>query len=253
MTNEFTDDPQAMIGTSGWSYPAWKHGFYPADVPRRRFLDYYTTRFPATELNASFYRLPSQAMIAGWQARTPAGFRFCVKLSRLITHNRRLRDCQRELATFLERIDPLSDRLGPVLAQLPPSLEFDRNAVSAFVAQWAESTSLELAIEARHASWTDRSVSDWLVGRGVIPVVADSGGYWPVAPAPEAGPVYLRYHGPGELYASGYSPQKLGHEAGRIAAWLDEGRLVWAFFNNTDAGDAWRDARRLLRLVRKRA
>lgn len=237
------------VGTSGWQYPDWKGDFYPEDVPQRRFLEHYSTRFSATELNASFYRLPSASMIDGWLARTPARFRFCLKLSRLITHNKRLSDCEEVLGNFLERVEPLSPRMGPVLAQLPPSLAFDQDTIGQFVAQWSEMTAAQLAIEPRHESWMRRSVSDWLVGQGVIPVVADSGGRWPMAATPDTGPVYLRYHGPGELYASGYSPQKLGHEARRIRQWLSADRPVWAFFNNTDGGDAWRDAQRLARLA----
>lgn len=241
-----------FAGTSGWSYPQWKGDFYPPDVPQRKFLEYYTSRFPASELNASFYRLPSESMIAGWLERTPSHFRFCVKLSRLITHNKRLRNCEDALETFLDRLGPLGFRCGPVLAQLPPTLAFDRASVADFIGLWSQLTSLALAVEARHDSWMTSSVSDWLAARGVIVVSADSGGHWPTAPVPDSGPLYLRYHGPGELYASGYSPQKLGHEAGRIAGWLRSGRDVWAFFNNTDGGDAWRDAERLARLVADR-
>lgn len=237
------------VGTSGWQYPDWKGDFYPDDVPQRLFLEHYTTRFTATELNASFYRLPSEKMLAGWLERTPERFRFCLKLSRLITHNKRLRDCSEVLGNFLERVEPMSPRMGPVLAQLPPSLAFDPDAIGEFVAQWLEKTALTLAIEPRHPSWTSQSVSDWLVGQGVLPVVADSGGRWPMAAMPEKGPIYLRYHGPEELYASAYSPQKLGHEARRVRQWLAANRPVWAFFNNTDQGDAWRDAERLARLI----
>lgn len=236
-------------GTSGWQYPDWKGDFYPDEVPQRLFLEHYATRFPATELNASFYRLPSEKMIAGWLERTPDDFRFCLKLSRLITHNKRLSDCEEVLGNFLERVEPLQPRMGPVLAQLPPSLAFDQEVIAEFVAQWSQMSGAQLAIEPRHESWTDASVSDWLAGQGVVPVVADSGGRWPMAATPETGPVYLRYHGPEELYSSGYSPQKLGHEASRVREWLSQGREVWAFFNNTDQGDAWRDAEKLARLV----
>lgn len=236
-------------GTSGWQYPDWKGDFYPDDVPQRLFLEYYTTRFPATELNASFYRLPSAEMIEGWLERTPKDFRFCVKLSRLITHNKRLSGCEDALGTFLDRVDLLSSRMGPVLAQLPPSLEFDEDTVGTFIGLWTGMTTVPLAVEARHESWMGRSVGDWLTGQGVIPVIADSGGRWPMAATPDQGPVYLRYHGPEELYSSGYSPQKLGYEAKRVREWLSQGRAVWAFFNNTDQGDAWRDAERLARLV----
>ena len=164
-----------FVGTSGWQYPDWKGDFYPDDVPQRKFLEYYTTRFEATELNASFYRLPSESMIEGWLDRTPQDFRFCLKLSRLITHNKRLADCEEALGNFIDRIKPLAGRMGPVLAQLPPSMAFDEGVLDDFAAIWAERFDGALAVEARHESWMEESVSDWLVERGITPVIADSG------------------------------------------------------------------------------
>ncbi|MDT8450491.1 MAG: DUF72 domain-containing protein [Wenzhouxiangellaceae bacterium] len=241
-----------LAGTSGWSYPDWKGSFYPQSVPQRKFLEYYTTRFPATELNASFYRLPTQKTIAGWLERTPARFRFCVKLSRLITHFKRLVDCDGAIAGFVDRLAPLAERMGPVLAQLPASVAFDAGRVAGFLQDWQRHASWALAIEARHPSWLEPAARQMLVENGAIPVRADSGGRWPSAEVAVEGDVYLRFHGPEELYSSGYTPQKLGVEARRIAGWLKQGRSVWAFFNNTDGGDAWRDAEKLIELIGKR-
>lgn len=241
-----------MAGTSGWSYPHWKGDFYPGEVPQRKFLEYYASRFPATELNASFYRLPSEKMIAGWLERIPRDFRFCVKLSRLITHRKRLIDCGEAIGVFVDRLAPLAPCMGPVLAQLPPSLAFEAERVDAFLQAWYKRSRLVLAVEARHPSWLEAPVTELLAAYKAVPVCADSGGHWPKSEVAARGDIYLRYHGPGEVYASGYSPQKLGYEARRIAGWLHSGRSVWAFFNNTDGGDACRDAQRLERLVARR-
>lgn len=241
-----------FTGTSGWSYPDWKGAFYPDGVGQSKFLEYYATHFPAVELNASFYRLPSDSMVAGWRERAPAGFRFCVKLLRLITHLKRLRDPGDALDAFLNRFKPLGARMGPVLAQLPPSLAFEAGRVEPFLKAWRRRTRRALAVEARHASWLAEEARELLTEHGVALVRADSGGRWPTAGAPTADFAYLRYHGPKELYASGYSPQKLGHEAARIAGWLGKDRAVWAFFNNTDAGHAWADAARLREFVERR-
>ncbi|MFO7762613.1 MAG: DUF72 domain-containing protein [Wenzhouxiangellaceae bacterium] len=239
-------------GTSGWSYPDWKDGFYPEGVAQRNFLDYYAGRFPATELNASFYRLPSEKMIDGWLERTPERFHFCVKLSRLITHSKRLVDCAEAIGVFVDRLAPLAGRMGPVLAQLPDSVAFDADRVEAFLEAWRDRTEWTLAIEPRHPGWLDSAARRLLRNHDAIMVRADSGGHWPCAEVMADGDVYLRYHGREELYVSGYTPQKLGHEARRVAGWLEERRNVWAFFNNTDAGHAWRDAEKLNEFVARR-
>lgn len=245
-------EPRLHIGTSGWSYPDWKGGFYPNEVPQRKFLDHYATRFSATELNASFYRLPSEKMIDGWLERAPADFRFCVKLSRLVTHQKRLNEPDDALTVFLERFRGLRSRMGPVLAQLPPSLAFEVERVDKFLKTWRRRTRLPLAVEARHKSWFDDQAQTLLAKRNVALVRADSGGRWPCTDAVTADLVYLRYHGPGELYASGYTPQKLAAEADRLAGWLDEGLDVWAFFNNTDGPHAWQNAMKLEESLQRR-
>ena len=106
------------VGTSGWSYDDWDGAFYPADLPRNRWLDYYSSRFPTVEVNMSFYRLPSEGTVGRWHDAAPAGFRFAVKGSRLITHIRRLRGCQAEVETLVARVRALKSFLGPVLWQL---------------------------------------------------------------------------------------------------------------------------------------
>lgn len=241
-----------IVGTSGWSYPDWKGDFYPGDVPRRNFLRYYASRFSATELNASFYRLPTGKMLDAWLERTPNDFRFCAKLSRLITHRKKLIDAAAAVAVYFERFAPLSDRMGPVLAQLPPSLAFDANRVGTFFAACRDVSDLPLAIEARHESWLSGEALELLEAWNVALVQADSGGRWPESFAVTGDFAYLRFHGPGQLYASGYTPQKLGHVAGRVAGYLESGMNVFTFFNNTDGGYAWRDAEKLAALVNKR-
>lgn len=244
--------PRFVVGTSGWSYPDWKQEFYPRDVPQRKFLEYYATRFPATELNASFYRLPTEKMLDAWLDRTPDEFRFCAKLSRLITHQKKLNDPADALSGFFERFEPLLGRMGPVLAQLPPSLAFDSDRVATFLAACRDASDLPLAIEARHGSWFGDEALELLETHKAALVQAESGGRWPETDTLTADFAYLRFHGPKELYASGYSPQKLGHVAGRIAEYLQSGMHVYAFFNNTDGGYAWRDAEKLAELVKKR-
>ena len=111
---------EVRIGTSGWSYKHWREVFYPRGLPQRRWLEHYAGEFDTVELNATFYRLPAESTFSGWRERTPDGFRFALKISRAITHIKRLGDCRQEVERFLSRAELLGDRVGPILVQLPP-------------------------------------------------------------------------------------------------------------------------------------
>src|SRR5881296_407227 len=92
--------PMIWIGTSGFQYPEWKGTFYPNDLSTKKMLSFYAGRFTTTEINYSFYRIPSVKTLSGWAAETPAGFRFSLKAPQQITHVQRLRDCSDVLERF---------------------------------------------------------------------------------------------------------------------------------------------------------
>ncbi len=236
----------AHIGTSGWSYRHWVRPFYPPKTPAAKFLEHYTRHFDCVELNASFYRLPRPSTVAGWLERTPPGFCFCVKLSRLITHLRRLEAVDEPLAAFFERFAPLRPRMGPVLIQLPPSLAYDRRLFERFLqALQPFSAHHRFALEARHESWMASEALEHLSAGGLAWVIAHSNGRFPYKEAVTTDFVYLRFHGPEKLYGSGYPDEQLCEYARKVAAWLTSDRHVWAFFNNDIGGHAVQDAQRL--------
>jgi uncharacterized protein YecE (DUF72 family) len=107
------------VGTVSWSKTDWVGPFYPADLKPAQFLETYARSFRAVEIDSTFYRIPPRSMVAGWRDRTPAGFVFAAKIPRLITHHKVLKDCQKELATFLKVMESLGDKLGPLLLQFP--------------------------------------------------------------------------------------------------------------------------------------
>src|SRR5436305_8439995 len=115
------------IGTSGWSYKHWKDIFYPPKLKSTDWLKYYTRFFKTTEINTSFYHLPKPQTIEKWMREVPAGFRFCPKISRYITHMKKLRDPEESLGRFFEIFEPMHKMMGPVLIQLPPSLKFNND------------------------------------------------------------------------------------------------------------------------------
>ena len=115
------------VGTSGWVYPHWKAIFYPVGLPQHRWLEYYAGQFDTTEINASFYRLPTRETVEKWQQTAAKGFHFCPKISRFITHAKKLNDPEKGVPRFFDVFDTIAKRCGPVLIQLPAMLRFQRN------------------------------------------------------------------------------------------------------------------------------
>lgn len=141
------------IGTSGWSYPTWKPAFFPEQLPAKRFLEFYSTRLNAVELNATFKRMPGANAINGWIAAATPGFRFAAKAHQSITHFKRLKEADEPMRFFLQSLEPMrqSGKLGPVLLQLPPNLKADSGLLEAFVQILPRA--YQFAFEFRHESW----------------------------------------------------------------------------------------------------
>ena len=163
-----------FVGTSGFAYPAWKPGFYPAKLPANQFLKHYAERLNCVEINYTFRRLPAATTLAAWVEATPAGFVFAVKANMRITHILRLRNAEQATEVFLNAIDPLrtSRRLGPVLFQLPPQMKCDVGLLRSYLGLLP--TGMRYAFEFRHASWLVDEVYDELRRNNVSLCVAES-------------------------------------------------------------------------------
>lgn len=230
------------IGTSGWSYRHWKGTFYPADLPQRAWLAYYAQHFDTVEVNATFYRLQSEATVARWAAEAPNGFLFAVKLSRYITHVRRLSEPEQPLAVFTGSLAPLDGHLGPVLAQLPGRKPVDPELLDRFLAACGK---LRIAVEFRDPHWFRPEIETVLRERHVPLVWSD----YPGAETPEweTGPfVYVRRHGHDVRYGGSYPDDVLERLAERLSA-VD--RDMFCYFNNDAGGAAPKDAARLRAMV----
>ncbi|NOX37093.1 MAG: DUF72 domain-containing protein [Calditrichaeota bacterium] len=240
------------IGTSGWSYKHWIGRFYPSHLKPSEFLEYYVQHFDCTELNASFYRLPKPAMVEGWLTRTPPHFRLCPKLSRLITHQKKLVAVEEALASFFEVFSILKEKLGPILIQLPPSMRFDASRAQPFFQLLRERyQNYQFALEVRHDSWFDSAALNLLREYRIAFVIAHSGGRFPYLETVTGDLVYLRFHGPGRLYASDYPDEMLETYAQKMVDWAQQGLEVWAFFNNDVEGYAVKNAKTLQSLVQR--
>ena len=161
-------------GTSGFAYPAWKPGFYPAKTPANQFLKYYAERLNCVEINYTFRRLPSASTLENWVAQTGAGFVFAVKAHMRITHILRLKNAAEATGLFLKMIDPLRSarRLGPILFQLPPQLKCDEALLRDFLELLPPD--LRYAFEFRHTSWLVEPVYEQLRRRNVALCLAES-------------------------------------------------------------------------------
>jgi len=229
------------IGTSGWQYASWKATFYPPDVPQARWLEHYAERFQTQELNNSFYRLPSADAFTAWAERTPDDFVMVVKMSRYLTHIKRLRDADEPVARFLERARCLGHKLGPVLLQLPPNLKAERlpelgHTLGLFPAD------VRLAVEFRHESWFTDQTYEVLRSHGAAFCLADSPRRrTPVVRTAEWG--YLRLHEGRAAPRPCYGEKALDTWAERLAELFGPAPDVFVFFNNDPRGCAVRDAR----------
>ncbi|AMV38495.1 DUF72 domain-containing protein [Planctomyces sp. SH-PL62] len=229
----------ARIGCAGWSIPKEHAGSFPEEGSH---LERYARRFPAVEINSSFYRPHRPSTYARWAAETPAGFSFSIKVPREITHDRRLVGAGEPLDRFLDETAQLGAKRGPLLVQLPPSLAFDRGVAAAFLEALRRRYDGGVAWEPRHRSWfepeADRLLADHEAARvaadpAVVPRAAEPGGW--------RGLIYHRLHGSPVMYHSAYPDSDRDALADRLAAEAGDGP-VWCIFDNTAEGAATSDA-----------
>jgi uncharacterized protein YecE (DUF72 family) len=208
-------------GSSGFSYASWKPGFYPVGTKAGDFLRTYAERLPTVELNATFYRLPSEEQLGAWAAQVPDDFRFGVKMSRQITHFGRVDG----IPTFCERVRAMGDRLGPILVQLPPTRPRDEGLLRLFLDSL--DPGLRYAFEFRHESWAGVG----LEGHALVGSLEGDASFR-----------YLRLREPP------YDEAALADWAARIRPIVAGGADVFVYFKHEDEPTAPQYARRLLEL-----
>jgi uncharacterized protein YecE (DUF72 family) len=238
------------IGCSGWNYGHWRDGvFYPSRCPAGRWLPFYAEHFDSVEVNATFYRLPRHDAVARWVEQTPADFVFAVKVSRYVTHVKRLREVEVHLPLLLQRITPLAaaGKLGPLLWQLPPTFTRDDERLAEALAAFPRN--LRHAVEFRHESWFAPEPLSLLADHGVALVVADRpGSPGPERPEPAAPFTFVRFHHGSRGRRGNYSDAELADWARTLRRWARRGD-VYAYFNNDWEGFAPRNAATLRRLL----
>jgi uncharacterized protein YecE (DUF72 family) len=236
------------IGTSGWSYAHWTGVLYPEGVGPERRLDYYLPQFRSAELNASYYRWPTDAAFEGWRRRLPAEFVLSVKAPGALTHARRLVEPEGWLQRIGRSLARLGRRRGVLLVQLPPSAAADHARLAYFLK--CVPHGLKVALEFRNPTWHREDVFDLLERHGAAYCVM-SGAHLPCILRATAPFVYVRLHGPdgNHLYGGSYTDDDLRWWADRIREWLQMERDVFVYFNNDGEGNAVRNALTLKHLV----
>jgi uncharacterized protein YecE (DUF72 family) len=226
-------------GTSGWQYGHWRASFYPGKLPQRLWLEHFAARFQTAEANNTFYNLPAASVFKQWGERTPDDFVFALKVSRFLTHVRRLREPEEPVRLFLERARELGRKRGPSLIQLPPQMKVDAGRLEATLAAFPRDD--RVAVEFRHDSWFVPDVRSVLERHGAALCLVDRRGMrtprWRTA-----GWGYVRFH-----QGRGLPPSCYGRTA--LAGWVDAIAELWppeadvfVYFNNDAYGCAVRDA-----------
>jgi uncharacterized protein YecE (DUF72 family) len=240
--------PRVLIGCSGWNYKDWKGPFYPAKgCPTSRWLEFYAQNFPTVEVNSTFYRLASRDAVARWVTQVPEDFIFAPKISRYITHIKRLTALDQAVARFYERIEPLVDspKMGPVLWQLPENFHRDDERLRKTLDQLPAGRH---AFEFRHPSWFNETTYQLLADHDVALVIGDD----PERPFQTyeftADFTFIRFHGGKRGRYGNYSDSEIQTWAERLRDWGQQ-RSVFAYFNNDWNAYAINNARLLTKLV----
>jgi uncharacterized protein YecE (DUF72 family) len=234
------------IGTSGWHYKHWIGTFYPPETAASGMLSYYSEQFSTVELNNSFYHLPKAPAMKVWRDTTPKDFVFAVKGSRFLTHMKKLKDAEQGLDRFLDAIEVLGRKLGPILFQLPPNWELNLDRLEEFLALAPRRH--RYAFEFRNATWHVAPVYELLARHNIA--------YCAFHLAGEHSPVeltadfaYVRLHGPKGKYQGRYSQGALRDWSARIRDWQRRLAAIYFYFDNDEEGYAASDALRLKSLI----
>lgn len=235
--------PEYYIGCSGWHYAHWRGLYYPKGLPASKWLQFYAQQFNTVELNNSFYRLPTEKAFVSWRESSPDNFAFAVKVSRFITHVKRLRNVESAPETFLSRARLLQNKLGPLLYQLPPNMKRNKEVLENFLSLLPRE--YQHVFEFRHDSWIDDAVFDILRQYNAGLCIFDMPGFTcPLVATSDF--AYIRFHGSANLYASCYADEELAGWAEKIADLGKNLKAIYVYFNNDAEAFAVKNAMTLM-------
>jgi uncharacterized protein YecE (DUF72 family) len=228
-----------FVGTSGFSYPAWKGPFYPEKLPQREMLLYYGRQFSTVEINNSMYGMPQPGVFKAWLQQVPADFRFVIKAPQTITHYRRLQNVRLPMREFLGATSVLEKQCGPLLFQLPANFKKDLPRLKEFLKLLGSRT--PAVFEFRHESWLADDVYRCLRAKSCALCVDDDEKY------PLADLVDTAKWGYFRLRREKYTTRQLADWIRKIKAqnWIE----VYVFFKHEDSATGPALAKRFLELA----
>lgn len=242
-----TEKAKFFIGTSGWSYDHWKGVFYPQDLPKSRWFEYYARQFSTVEVNATFYRTFKDSTYQKWYNQSPDNFRYVFKAPRLITHRKYLKDCEGIVKSFWNSASLVNEKFGLILLQLAPKMPYEpqllKNALDAF------GDSKRVAVEFRNEDWFTDEIRDLLTDSSAIFCSIDSPKNdlmdWVTSEA-----AYIRLHGRKRWYRYTYSDKELREIADLAKKMTEKGaKQIFIFFNNDFEGKAPKNALSLKKML----
>lgn len=234
---------QLRLGTSGYQYKHWRGPFYPDELRQKDWFDYYADTFDTVEINNSFYRLPDLHTFEQWKERAPKGFEYALKFSRYGSHLKRLKSPERSISQFMKAAQGLGQRRGPILVQLPPRWKANPERLDQFLCEAPKQE--RWVLEFRDPDWLQDAVFDVLEKHGAALCIHDMIPDHPQRLTTDW--TYLRFHG--HKYTGSYSNDFLAAEADRIQSWLNDGKDVYAYFNNDENAHAVHNALALKRYL----
>ena len=239
-------DCDIRIGTSGWYYEHWRELFYPADLPKSKWFEYYARHFNTVEINNTFYHLPKEQSVQRWRKIAPKGFLYSVKANRYITHVQKIKDTTESLQRLFERINILKGKLGPVLYQLPPSLHIDLERLEAFIKLLPKRKNT--IFEFRHKSWycddTFKLLKKFKTGFCIHDM--------PGKESPRvvtSNIIYIRFHGTTSRYSGSYTKSQLQNWAKWFKEQSKNASGIYIYFNNDAHGHAIKNALQLKEII----
>jgi uncharacterized protein YecE (DUF72 family) len=234
-----SDVAKVYAGTSGWSYPTWKPGFYPQKLAATKFLSHYATRLNTVEVNYTFRHFAAEKTQNGWCAQTPDSFQFSLKAHQRITHIKRLKDATADASAFLKSLQPLHEagKLAFALFQLPPNLKADPGLLREFLEGVPTG---KIAFEFRHESWFNDEVFDALKAKQATLCIAES----EKLETPDIATSDCVYY---RLRKGEYSAAEQKEIAKRIDTHVVAGRDVYVYFKHEETPDGALYAERLLK------
>ena len=247
---EYSELADLRVGCSGFLYEHWRKNFYPDDLSKNHWLEYYSRHFSTVELNVTFYKLPDRETFIKWYSSTPESFTFSLKGSRFITHVKKLKDCSEPVEAFFSRATLLKEKLGVILWQFPPTLSVDIERFENFL-EILKPYCLRNTFEFRNKTWINKRVFELLNLEGAAPCMADWPDFLDKLPL-DSDFVYIRRHGEEGSYATSYSIKSLEKDAKRIKSYLRQKKDVFIYFNNDASGYAPRNALELVTLTGKK-